>query len=261
MNSTNPISRESLCGYFINLDHREDREQAIRENLHKSGFAGRIERLSAIRGEVAKDPVINGRIGCVLSHRLAISQAAEKNLEAVLILEDDAVFVEDRLKFLDRALLSLSGRNWDILYFGYNAVGPVKREGDCMCRLTHPLTTHAMVVHSRIYDQILSDLPASQEECLEWLSTHKAIDVYYGFDLTPKKNVFGVYPPVAFQEEDYSDIQHGSSAELDFERYRRASGALRWCFHKVYWNAVGSLHHWLKGRVHRVRKRNKYARR
>src|SRR5271165_1348291 len=69
--------------YVINLDHRTDRWNSIRNLCHDCGLDP--VRFSAVQASP-------GWIGCGLSHQAIVKIAKERQLPWVLILEDDAAF-------------------------------------------------------------------------------------------------------------------------------------------------------------------------
>jgi len=76
---------EKTIAYVINLADRKERWEQIQEDFKDSSIE--LERIDAIRHE-------NGHHGCGLSFQKAIQQAKDKNLESILILEDDCFPLE-----------------------------------------------------------------------------------------------------------------------------------------------------------------------
>ena len=74
---------------YINLEHRTDRKEHVEYQLRNVvGFSDRfvnIERVNAVK-------LANGALGCSLSHLKCLQQAKERNLDHVLICEDDITF-------------------------------------------------------------------------------------------------------------------------------------------------------------------------
>lgn len=93
----------------INLDRRTDRMEKLDAQLKELGI--QYERFSAIDGkELGIDPVEAGK----LSHLKVLESLGT---EKVLILEDDALFVEDFQERFDKVMGSLP-TNWDVFYLG-----------------------------------------------------------------------------------------------------------------------------------------------
>ena len=59
-----------------------------------------------------------GQLGCNMSNLLLQKSIIENKLKKVLILEDDAYLIEDKLKMFALAIKELP-KDWDLLYLGY----------------------------------------------------------------------------------------------------------------------------------------------
>lgn len=62
-----------------------------------------------------------GQLGCAMSHLLLQRQIVKEKLNKVLILEDDAYLIEDRIAYFQSAILELP-LNWELFYLGYNPI-------------------------------------------------------------------------------------------------------------------------------------------
>lgn len=60
-----------------------------------------------------------GQLGCAMSNLMVQKKIIEKNLNRVLILEDDAFIINNRLDFFANALDELPP-DWDLFYLGFN---------------------------------------------------------------------------------------------------------------------------------------------
>jgi GR25 family glycosyltransferase involved in LPS biosynthesis len=56
-----------------------------------------------------------------MSHLLLQKNIVEHKLNKVLILEDDALIINDRISYFQKAILELP-ENWDLFYLGYNPI-------------------------------------------------------------------------------------------------------------------------------------------
>ena len=93
----------------INLDRREDRLEKISTQLDNLGIT--FERFSAIDGKAEGiDPITAG----TMSHQKVLEENVEKR---ILILEDDALFVDDFNEKFDEVIQYLPG-DADIFYLG-----------------------------------------------------------------------------------------------------------------------------------------------
>ena len=71
--------------FYINLNHRTDRKIQVENELNEMGWE--YERFNAIK---MKD----GRVGCSMSHLKLLQMARDKNLEYIVIVEDDIQFTK-----------------------------------------------------------------------------------------------------------------------------------------------------------------------
>ena len=93
----------------INLDRRTDRMQKLVPQLKELGI--KYERFSAVDGKKLDiDPIVAG----LRSHLQVMKQIAGQR---VLILEDDAHFVEDFNEKFEKVMQTLP-EDWDIFYLG-----------------------------------------------------------------------------------------------------------------------------------------------
>jgi len=93
----------------INLDRRADRMEKLDPQLKELGIE--YERFSAVDGkELGIDPVIAG----TMSHVAVMKKYSDLK---VLILEDDALFVENFAERFDQVMQTLP-KNYDIFYLG-----------------------------------------------------------------------------------------------------------------------------------------------
>jgi hypothetical protein len=189
--------------YCINLDTRPDRWERMRGRLGALGIAGAVRRFPAV---LTPDKAV----GLALSHRRILEQARAQGLEHVLVLEDDAVFLEGTAAVLGPALEELAGLQWNACYLGggwYRAqpgwrfrFPPVSAHLEYVHGLT---TTHAIAYHQRLYDQLLAKLPGEESEMREWIAEHKALGHYYAETLSV--GIFRTVPVLASQENLVSD--------------------------------------------------------
>ena len=93
----------------INLDRRTDRMEKLSPQLEKLDI--QYERFSAVDGkQLGIDPIVAG----LQSHLQVMKQIAGQK---VLILEDDAQFVEDFNEKFEKVMQTLP-EDWDIFYLG-----------------------------------------------------------------------------------------------------------------------------------------------
>jgi hypothetical protein len=188
--------------YCINLDMSYDRWQAMQQRFEELGIAHRVRRFSAI------ETPDSHQIGCALSHRIIIERAYHQGFQNVLVFEDDAVFLDKTLHYLDYTIQELKLQPWKIFYLGGHLWGNQFPKAEGCQFLESPsiaLTcSHAVAYNASMYEKILDDLPDTIESMRQWLFTHKGIDQYFR-NLDRRYLAFPVVssqPPILHQEDD-----------------------------------------------------------
>jgi hypothetical protein len=183
--------------YCLNLDERNDRWQAASRRFSALGIASRVERFPAIATPW------NHHAGCTLSWRRMVTAARERGLRNFLGIEDDALFLDDTLPVLRRAVSELGGLAWDLLYLGGATwEPPAVIPGMAGLQAPRGLTcTHALAVSETAYDRLLAEIPEA-DGMDRWMTSYPAIDQY----LAQRVNAgfyraYVVYPRVATQHE------------------------------------------------------------
>lgn len=208
--------------YVINLDDKKQKYVSINQEILKFNNS-KIERFNAIKPTI--DDVLNckfininklwkfktlddicdlkyciGASGCKMSHYALLKQIYENNNNCKyhLILEDDCVFRNNSPECLINTLTYIEENNIDfnILYLSCNLHTDdsfeVINENLLYCNLKHGHTTHAMLFKKKNIPEILNFIENSEAE----------IDNVY----TELPNRYIVYPMIAYQRNDVSDI-------------------------------------------------------
>lgn len=172
----------------INLDKRVDRLEKITKQLDDLGIT--FERFSAIDG-TGKNPIIAGRD----SHL----QVWRENLgKKVLVLEDDAYFVDDFQERFDQVIQTLP-ENWDVFYLGAlldKRTGKVIKVNNDWYRQIVSTGTQAYCVH-----------PDLMQYCIDRLEIYDGyIDVGLRI-LAEDMNAYITQPNLITQYPGYSDLR------------------------------------------------------
>ncbi len=181
--------------YCINLDRKTDRWEQMKYRLKNLGIFDRVRRFSAI------ETPENHHVGCALSHRAIIAQAQKCGYETVMVIEDDAIFLEDTPVHLKRSLDELASQDWSLLHLGGHRWGNEFEKVEGCQYLEHPYpvltTTAAMIYHHSIFQKILDDIPDNLNDMPAWVNHHIAIDQYF----VHLKNKFLTVPAMVTQAE------------------------------------------------------------
>jgi glycosyl transferase family 25 len=205
--NTNPTNKQLQCfddifhAYYINLEHRTDRNHHVIDQLTKLGLP-KYERFNAIQMK-------QGAIGCSMSHLKLLQNALANNFNHVLIMEDDITFLEPELfKANFNAFLERQGNNWDVILFAGNNVPPYDKIDDVCIRIKQCLTTTGYLVNGHYLKRLIDNVKMGLTNLL-----HKpdkgilyAIDKFW-FSLQAVDRWFLIIPPTVIQREDYSDIE------------------------------------------------------
>lgn len=190
---------------YINLAHRTDRKKHIEKELNKlSLIYSNIERIDAVKHR-------NGGKGCGLSHIKALETAKKRNWKNVLIVEDDLIFKSQTnpVTYLSETLNELNG-NFDVLMLSGNIY---KISTTNKVNLSKPIkvqTTSCYLINKHYYDKLIDNFKESCDNLLEIKEQSNynkwAIDQNWS-KLQEKDNWFIFNPTLAYQMDDYSDIE------------------------------------------------------
>lgn len=182
--------------YVINLENRKEKWERIENDFKQSSIY--LERFNAITHE-------NGATGLTKSIKEIIKIAKDKNLQSILIFEDDNKPLEkfnERWiiikKWLDKNIDDISNNQWDIFNGGFRLGGGGtidivdKLDNDVtLLRCSHFIALNWIYINKRIYDAIIN------------FDEHEPIDAYLGRQDT-FKNICS-YPLLGTQYNGFSN--------------------------------------------------------
>ena len=171
--------------YIINLKHRTDRREHIEQEV-----------LKISNNYTIIDGIVDETKTCFQSQKKCIQTAKENHLPYVLVLEDDAVFIDDSFSILECVFAEIQTMHWDMFFLGANLQTLANRVSDSVLKLNGAYAAHAYMVHERFYDTIIN-LPHVCE-----------MDVHY-HNLMPDHNIYMCDPMIAYQLPSHSDLQDG----------------------------------------------------
>ena len=186
--------------FYINLEHRTDRLEHVKNELKKIGVEG--ERFNAIKTK-------SGAIGCTLSHIKCLEIAKERKYEEVFICEDDitftnpTLFLENLKKFCDNEDII-----WDVLIIGGNNVPPYKQYYEYCARVFNCQTTTGYIVKEEFYDVMINNFKEGLNKLIKNTKNTRefAIDIYWK-KLQMENFWYMITPPTVTQYENFSDIE------------------------------------------------------
>lgn len=129
---------------IINMASRKDRRLETEEEFARNGFGIDGEKTGFFKAITVSEgkgfPSIGVR-GCFLSHLGVLEEAMRLNAKNVLVMEDDIQFSRAIAEHGRKAVESLQGMEWDVLYFGHpfdvDSNSPGWKQVDRPIHLTH----------------------------------------------------------------------------------------------------------------------------
>lgn len=207
--------------FYINLDSRPDRDILFQDELKKHGLDGFVKRVSACTPKL--DDIGPGNTqqeitlihfrkhgACGRSHKNLVKYAKDKNLDNILIFEDDAAFYNDgntkAIELIENSLDVLATiPDWDIFYMGGIILqDEIDQPVGNLLKVDITLTTHAWAINKRCYNNVLKYNPGDgYQEIYD-----SPIDGCLGNDT--KLNKYLTYPLAVYQRENVvSDCNYG----------------------------------------------------
>ena len=146
-----------------------------------------------------------------MSHIALFKLAKEKDLDYIVIVEDDIKFTNMELfqtqlkKFLDNKI------QYDVLFLGGNLLRypPYRPVGDFAVRAFNCQTTIGYVVKKHFYDIIIENFEVGLSKLLEYPEEHRqySCDIYWKC-LQQIYSFYYIMPPTITQLPVYSDIEN-----------------------------------------------------
>jgi len=201
--------------YIINLDERTDRWKHVQNEMKKLGIKN-YTRFSAIKPPLEEIPkeyynkyrlagrdhnkYIQACTGSKLSQIAVMTQANSANLDKILIVQDDAMFIDNADEIFNKAIEQLEDFEWDILYLTGNHVQKPGKVSENLVRLTGSYSSLAYITKKYIRDIYID----------EALKSGKEMDVFARQNIHPVYRCYCIYPSLAWDMPGYSDVLQGN---------------------------------------------------
>lgn len=214
---------------FLNMDHRTDRLQRMKDELSRVGLpAERTRGGNVWAGDPQYAPVTirnsstPGSEGCSVGQMLIMEEALRRGKHA-WVMEDDLVFCSDfmdRLKLID---VFLNGRPWDVFWFGatFHVNPPVWHKDTLPVRRDVELTEDPRFVRTygcwSTYCYVVNrlSLAAVLKAHTLALPKSKGIDTTF-IEMQPVLRTYAFVPGCVKQYDDYGDVGGGWTAFSNF---------------------------------------------
>lgn len=183
--------------YCINLDSRTDKWEQAQTEFKTHNIDG-VKRFSAIKGNPDNLPtkLLPGEVGCLLSHLQIIKEAKEKNLDNIVVFEDDIIFHKEFNSLFNEFIKQVPA-DWNMIYFAGNHQGPTQKIMPNIMRLSYTFTTHAYIMKNTMFDRVISEIPKLERQ----------VDVYYAL-FHRFYPTYCFLPHLIFQRPGISDIHN-----------------------------------------------------
>lgn len=185
--------------FYINLESRKDRKVQFDNQM-------KIMGINAIRFNAIKHNY--GAIGCSLSHLTLLKYAKEHNLDHILIMEDDIMFINPNIFINNLNNFLMNHKDFDVLLIAGNNMGEYTVIDDNCVKITKCQTTTGYLVKNHYYDKLISNYEESINNLINniKLINKYAIDQYWQ-KLQMTDNWYLLTPLSVTQRPDYSDIE------------------------------------------------------
>ena len=180
--------------FYINLEHRKERDLITRQELKKLGIK-KPNRFNAIKHEI---PLV----GCAMSHVACIQKAKELGWDYVIMFEDD-IKIEGKNSLIEKFNKYIN-YDFDVLYLGcWNYLKPKQVEKD-LAKVVRAVCNHAYIVKQHYYDTFLQNLKEGIEWKLKEDIRENNIDEYH-YTLQKQDSWYCITPIHITQRDGWSD--------------------------------------------------------
>ena len=185
--------------FYINLDYRTDRKEAIETELKEFGLP--FERFSA------KSHAF-GAVGCSQSHLAVLKLARERKYHRVLILEDDFTFnVSKQIFENEMRTIHEYNKPYDVCMISYNVMKSEPTTEPFWKKIVDAQTMSGYLVNNHYYDTLI-DLIEPSIPLLEQTreKRHHAVDIVIKL-VQPRDKWYHTTTRIGLQRPSYSDIE------------------------------------------------------
>ena len=181
--------------YVINIDKHVDRWKQCQNELLKNKIT-KYERFPGCIYNEGKE-VKDRERGCSLSHFSIIQDAKKNNYPYILIFEDDIEINPILNSYEDQIKKFINNNEWELFYFGGNHLHQPQKTLNNIGQVSRTYTTHSYMIHSRIYDLLLS-----------YYNLDMQIDVVLYEKIQTRMKSYCIIPTMIYQRAGQSYIQN-----------------------------------------------------
>jgi GR25 family glycosyltransferase involved in LPS biosynthesis len=200
--------------YYINLDHRADRQLEMEEWLEASGVPSeKVTRISAIYTPPTGDYKCSesGAFGCTKSHIKTIKEFLASDYNTCMILEDDYTPLDVGTFWNTVRRIITDKVDFDIVLCAYNKLESELGPTDYLRKVTYSLSTSGYILTRDFAPVLLNNYEEGLEKLIEVYTQTRAINHTYVLDnywtrLMPTTKWYCFYPRLGVQRNSHSDI-------------------------------------------------------
>jgi GR25 family glycosyltransferase involved in LPS biosynthesis len=187
--------------FYINLTERIDRRAQVEQQLSKVGLTN-FNRFNAIK-------LPNGALGCSMSHLKCLQLAKERNLDHILIVEDDIIFLNSGIFIGQLNKFLQNNKEWDVLLIAGNNVPPYRVVDDTCVQVSWCQTTTGYLIRKQYYDTLINNIKEGINKLIREPKNKimYAIDKYW-LSLQRRDTWLLLVPLTVSQREGYSNIEN-----------------------------------------------------
>jgi hypothetical protein len=181
----------------LSLEHRFDRRKFMQDTMKEQAI--NFYFFNAINGVEIENStnLLPGEYGIKKSHIEIIKEAQIKQYSSIFIFEDDVEFCENFKAEINNNI-KLIPDDCDLLFLGGAHRGSICHVMGKIYKTSCTYTTHAMWINSSIYSEIIKIMNQNPNQQLD--NCYVILQNMY--------NCYTFYPNLAWQKDDYSDIQN-----------------------------------------------------
>lgn len=195
--------------YYINLDHREDRNREFLECMRDLQVpTQKIHRVPAIYDNI-------GALGCTRSHIKTIETFLESGLNICLVCEDDFQYKNKDTFWSDIKKVFDTNVEFDILQLSYNHqyypeyyYKTIDTDYEFLKKVIASITSSSYIITRKFAPRLLENFKESSNLLRQFgLINNKAfvLDIFW-HKLQPNCNWYLIKPSLGYQRESYSDV-------------------------------------------------------
>jgi hypothetical protein len=194
------------CIYYINLDHRKDRNEHMQTWLRETGVPE--SKIQRIDGVYRTD---KGYLGCTESHIKALETFINSEHTICCIYEDDYTPTDALTYWSNIQHIFKVGLAFDVILLSYNALVSTPSGHPHLEKVTYSQTASGYCITKQYAKTLLNNFKESlslalESEKLYGKNSNYCCDIYWR-SLMPIGNWYTYVPRLGLQMESYSDIE------------------------------------------------------